>query len=167
MASWEPIDIDCDEIADEDDKWDDGLMNDLQKRFEELKQFNKNFNESHDESVKEESSVFIDARRHYIEELTADQIYDKLTILFNNTRKKFGIQKGRPIEPIRNFDNFKLADDGALSYIYKRTVIDLGNINERLKPPSAICKLGVAKLRSVGFTHIMDEDIQSNRMRYV
>ena len=93
--------------------------------------------------------------------------YDKLTILFNNTRKKFGIQKGRPIaEPIRNYDNFKLADHGALSYIYKRTVIDLGNINERLKPPWKIRKLGVPKLRSMGFTNITDEDVQSHRATY-
>ena len=170
MASWEPVDIDpidCDEIGEEDDKWDDDLMNDLEKRFEELKQFNKNFNESREESVREESSVFINVTRHDIEELSADQIYDKLIVLFNNTRKKFGIQKGRPIDPIRNYDNFKLADDGALFYIYKRTVIDLGNINERLKPPSEIRKLGIAKLRSMGFTNITDEDIQPHRTRYV
>ena len=49
MASWEPVDIDSDEIAEEDDKWDGDIMNALEKRFEELKQFNKNFNESHDE----------------------------------------------------------------------------------------------------------------------
>ena len=79
--------------------------------------------------------------------------------LFNNTRKKFGIQKGRPIAPIRTYDNFKLADDGALAYIYKKTVIDLGNINERIKPASAICKLGVTKLRLMGFTDITDEDV--------
>ena len=29
MTSWEPVDINHDEIADEDDKWDDDLMNDL------------------------------------------------------------------------------------------------------------------------------------------
>ena len=29
MASWEPVDIDHDEIADEDVKWDDDVMNDL------------------------------------------------------------------------------------------------------------------------------------------
>ena len=118
-------------------------------------------------SVREESSVFIDATRHDIEELSADQIYDKLTVLFNNTREEFGIQKGRPIDPIRNYDNFKLADDGALSYIYKRTVIYLGKINERLKPPSEIRKLGVAKLKSMGFTNIIEEDVQPHRKRYV
>ena len=167
MASREPVDIDHDDTGDEEYEWDDDVMNDLEKRFEELRQFNKKFNESRDKDTREELSIFIDVTRHYIEELVADQIYDKLTILFNNTRKKFGIQKGRLIEPIRNYDSFKRADDGAIAYIYKRTVIDLGNINERIKPPSVICKLGVTKLRSMGFTDITDEDVQLHRTRYV
>ena len=62
-------------------------------------------------------------------------MYEKLIILLNNTRKKFGIQNSRPIDPLRKYDNFKLSDDEELTYIYKRTVIDLGNINERLKAP--------------------------------
>ena len=50
-----------------------------------------------------------DALKHDTIELVANQIYDKLTISFNNTRKRLGIQKGIPIvEPIRNYDNFKL-----------------------------------------------------------
>ena len=73
--------------------------------------------------------------RHDAEELVANQIYDKLTILLNNTRKKFDIQKGRPTDLTINYDNFKLADDGTLTYVYKKTVIDLGNIKERLKSP--------------------------------
>ena len=53
-----------------------------------------------------------------------------------------GIRKGEPIvDPIRNYDNFKLADDGEITYVYKRTVIYLGNINERLKAPWEIRKL--------------------------
>ena len=47
----------------------------------------------------------------------ANEIYDKLTILLNNTRKKFDIRKGRPIDPLRKYDNFKLSDDGELAYI--------------------------------------------------
>ena len=133
MSSWEPVDIDRDEISDGDVKWDDDLMKDLESRFEELRQYERNFNESHDEATREDASTFIDATRHDIEELVANEIFDKLTILLNNTRKKFGIQKGRPINPLRKYDNFKLSDDGELIYIYKRTVIDLGNINERLK----------------------------------
>ena len=41
MASWEPVDIDRDKIADEDDKWDDDLMSDLERRFNKLRQFNE------------------------------------------------------------------------------------------------------------------------------
>ena len=99
-------------------------------------------------------------------ELVANQTYDKLTILLNDTRKKLGIKRGIPIiEPIRNYDNFKLADDGEISYIYKNTVNDLGNINERLKAPWETRKLGVAKLRSMGFTNVTDEDVQPHRAR--
>ena len=57
MDSWEPVDIDRDETADEDVKWDDDVMNDLEKRFEELRQYNRNFNESHDEATREDASV--------------------------------------------------------------------------------------------------------------
>ena len=167
MALWEPVNIDRDEIADEDVKWDDDVMKDLESRFEELRQYNRKFNESRDEVTREDASIFIDATRHDIEELVANEMYDKLTILLNNTREKFGIQKGRPIDPLRKYDNFKLSDDGELTYVYKRTVIDLGNINERLKAPWEICKLGLAKLRSMGFTNITDEDVQPHRARYI
>ena len=142
-------------------------MNDLEKRFEELRQYNGNFNESHDEATREEMSIYADATRNDIEELVANEIYDKLTILFNNTRKKLGIQNVKPIDPIRRYNSFKLADDGELTYVYKRTVIDLGNINERMKPPSEIRKLGVTKLKLMGFTNITDKDIQPHRKRYV
>ena len=151
MTSWEPVDIDRDEIADEDVKWDDDLMKDLESRFEELRQYNKRFNDSRCKNVREEASIFIDSTRNDIEELVANEIYDKLTILLNNARKKFDMQKSRSIDSLRKYDNFKLADDGELTYVYKRTVIDLGNINKRLKAPWEIHKLGVANLRSMGF----------------
>ena len=110
---------------------------------------------------------FFDATRHDIEELVANEMYDKLTILLNNTRKRFGIQEGAPIlEPLRNYNNFKLADDGEISHVYKRMVIDLGNINERLKPPWEICRLGVTKLKSMGFINITDEDINPYKQKY-
>ena len=167
MASWEPVDIDRNEIGDEDVKWDDDVMKDLESRFEELRQYNRKFNESHDDVTREEASIFIDATRHDIKELVANEMYDKLTILLNNTRENFGKQKGRSIDPLRKYDNFKLSDNGELTYVYKRTVMDLGNINERLKAPREIRKLGVAKLRSVGFTNITDEDVQPHRARYI
>ena len=101
-------------------------------------------------------------------ELVANQIYDKLTILFKNTRKRFGIQEGVPIlEPLRNYDNFKLADDGEIFYVYNRTVIDLGKVNQRLKTPLEIHRLGVTELRLMGFTNITDEDVQPYRAKYV
>ena len=31
MASWEPVDINCDGTGDEDYEWGDDLMNDLEK----------------------------------------------------------------------------------------------------------------------------------------
>ena len=87
--------------------------------------------------------------------------------MFNNNRKRLGIQKGYPVlDPIRKYDNFKLADDGSLTFVYKRIVIDLGNINERIKPPSELRRLSVTKLRSMGFTNITDEDTQPYRTKY-
>ena len=82
-----------------------------------------------------------DALKRGTIEFVANQIYDKLTILFDNTRKRLGIHNGEPIvKPIRNYDNFKLSDDGELTFVDKRTVIDLGNINEGLRTPWDIWK---------------------------
>ena len=167
MASWEPVDIDLDGTGDEDYRWGDNFMNDLEIRFNRLRQFDKTLDESLDEDLIDTTTSTKDALKHDTIELAANQIYDKLTILFNNTRKRFGIQEGVPIlEPIRNYDNFKLADDGELSYIYKRTVIDLGNINERLKAPWEMRRLGATKLKSMGFTNITDEDINRYKPKY-
>ena len=96
MASWEPVDIDLidrDEIGEEDYEWGDDLMTDLEKRFEEPRQFNKTMVERRDKNIRNESMIFIDALRHKTIELVADQIYDKLTILLNDTRKIIGIKK--------------------------------------------------------------------------
>ena len=166
MASWEPVDIDHDEIADEDVTWDVDVIKDLESRFEELRQDIRKLNKSRDESTREEALTFVDTTRHDVEELVADQIYDKLTIILKNTRKKFDIQKGRPIDPIRNYDNFKLTDDGTLTYVHKRMIIDLGNINERLIQPWEIRKLGVNNLKLIGFTNIRDEDINPYKLKY-
>ena len=102
MASWEPDEIDRDGIGDEDVEWDDDVMKDVVSRFEKLRQYNRNLNRSCNETTREEASTFVDVTRHDAEELIADQIYDKLTILLNNTKKKFELEKGRPIDPIRN-----------------------------------------------------------------
>ena len=60
---------------------------------------------------------------------------------------------------MREYQNFKLTKNGKLSYVYKRTVIDFGDINNRLKAPWEIRKLGVAKLRLMGLRNLTYEDI--------
>ena len=84
-------------------KWDDDVMNDLKKGYEELGQFYKILNESRDQDTIDEASRYMDVTRHDIEEMVADQIYDRLTILINNTRKGLGIRNVKPIDPIRNY----------------------------------------------------------------
>ena len=92
-----------------------------------------------------------DALKRDTIELVANQIYNRLTIYFNNDRKRFNIKKGEPIiDPTREYLNFELSDDGKITYKYKRTVIDLGNINEGLKAPWEILKLGVKRLKLMG-----------------
>ena len=160
MASWEPVDIDRDDMGDEDYKWDDDIVKDLELRFNKLREFNETLNESTDEKTIEMTEKTKDALKRDTIELVANQIYDKLTIFFNNDRKRFGIQGGEPmIDPIREYRNFKLTKNGKLSYKYKRTVIELGNINEGLKAPWEIRRLGVTKLRLMGFRNLTYEDI--------
>ena len=167
MATWEPVDIDLDDMGDEDYKWDDDVIKDLELRFNKLREFNETLNESIDENTIGITEKAKDALKLDTIELAANEIYDKLTILFNNDRKRFGIQGGEPIiEPIREYQNFKLTKNGKLSYKYKRTVIDFGNINNRLKSPWEIRRLGVAKLRSMGFSTITYEDINPYDRRY-
>ena len=67
---------------------------------------------------------------------------------------------------MREYQNFKLTKNGKLSYKYKRTVIDFGNINDRLKAPWEIRRLGVTKLRLMGFRNLTDEDINPYRNKY-
>ena len=155
MARWEPTDIthfDHDDIEDVYCNWGDNFKNDLEVRFNKLRKFNETLNESTDEDTIEMTEKTKDAFKHGTIELIANQIYDRLTLSFDNTRKRLGIQKGEPIvKPIRNYDGFKLADDGALTYVDKRTVIDLGNINEGLITPWDRRKLGVKRLKLMGF----------------
>ena len=167
MASWEPVDIDRDDMEDEDYKWDDDIVKDLELRFNKLREFNETLNESTDEDTIEITEKAKNALKKDTIELVANQIYNRLTTFFNNDRKRFGIQGGKPIiDPIREYQNFKLTKNGKLSYVYKKTVIDFGNINNRLKAPWEIRKLGVAKLRLMGFTSITDEDSNPYRTKY-
>ena len=160
MASWEPVDTDYDKIGDEDYKWDDDVIRDLELRFNKLREYDETLNKSTDEDTIEMTEKTKDVLKLDTIELVANQICDKLTIFFNKDRKRFGIQGGEPIiEPMREYRNFKLTKNGKLSYKYKRTVIDLGNINEELKAPWEIRRLGVAKLRLMGFRNLTYEDI--------
>ena len=100
-------------------------------------------------------------------ELISNEIYDKLTKLFNDRRKRLGIKGGTPIaEPIRDYSKFKLRNDGTLSYKYKTTVIYLGNIDKGLKSIAEISKLGVNRLRTMGFINITYEDIQPYQPKF-
>ena len=169
MAIWEPegIDIaDRDGLGDEDNSGDEYVVNDLQKRYEELRQFNIKYNKSRDKVTREDTSTLMEVTRNDIEELVANQIYDKLTNMFNKARERLGINNDTPIEePSIRYNSFKLADDGSLTFIYKRTVIDLGNINERIKSPSELRRLSIAKLKAMGFTDITDEDTHPYRAK--
>ena len=110
MASWEPVDInpiDHGEIGGKDYEWSDDLMYALERKYNQLRQFNKTLDESRDEDLIDITTSTKNALKHDTIELVANQIYDKLTISFNNTRKRLGIQKGVPIvEPLINYDNF-------------------------------------------------------------
>ena len=69
-------------------------------------------------------------------ELVANQIYDKMTKLFNDTRKRLGLKGSASIEkPIRSYDNLDLDNNGKLTFIYKNEVINFENINDGLIPP--------------------------------
>ena len=167
MVSFEPVDMNYDKIGDEDYKWDDNVIKDLEVRFNKLREYDETLNESTDEDTIEMTIKNKDALKHDNIELAANQIYDRLTIFVNNDRKRFGIQGGQPIiEPIREYRNFKLTKNGKLSYICKKTVIDFGNINDKLKAPWEIRKLGVVKMRLMGFTNIMYEDINPYSRRF-
>ena len=167
MDSFEPVDIDYDKIGDEDYKWDDDVIKDLELRFNKLRGLDETLNESTDEDTIEMTEKTKNALKRDTIELVANQIYDRLTIFFNNDSKRFGIQGGKPIiDPIREYQNFKLTKNGKLSYVYKRTVIDFGNINNRLKAPWEIRKLGVNKLRLMGFRDLTYEDINPYKPKF-
>ena len=80
MASLEPVDIDYDKIGDEDYKWDDDVIKDLEVRFNKLREFNETLNESTDDDTVEMTEKTKDALKHGTIELVANQIYDRLTI---------------------------------------------------------------------------------------
>ena len=117
MATWEPVDIDRDGLGEEYDKWDDDIVKNLELRLNELREFNKTLNESTDEDTVNETLIYVDSIGNDIEELVANQIYDKLTTMFNKARERLGIENGTPIEELSiRYNSFKLADDGSLTF---------------------------------------------------
>ena len=84
-------------------------MNELERKFEELRRFNATLKTSSDKNV--EYDITIDKLRlkKSTIELIVNEMYDKITKLFNERRKRLGIKGGAKIEePIRNYDSFDL-----------------------------------------------------------
>ena len=136
-------------------------MNDLQRRFNELREFNTKLETSSDTDIMLEKNKM---KKDMIE-LVANQIYDRITKLINNRRKRSGIKGGANIEePIVNYDSFNPDDNGNLTFVRKNEVINLGNINEGLISPSILIKnLRVNRLKLMDFRNITDEDIDRYR----
>ena len=78
MATWEPVDIDRDEIGEEDVRWDDTFTNNLETRLNKLRQFNKTLDESHDENLIDVTIKTKNTLKKDTIEFIANEIYDKL-----------------------------------------------------------------------------------------
>ena len=91
MALWKPIDVsqfDRDDIEYLHDEWDDAFESNLEIRYNKIREFSKTLNESIDEDTIEMTEKAKNVFKHCTIELIANKIYDRLTILFNNTRKR-------------------------------------------------------------------------------
>ena len=97
MATWEPVDIDRDGLGEEYDNWDDDIVKDLELRFNKLREFDETLNGSTDKETIEITEKDKNALKRDTIELVANQTYNRLSIFFNNDRKRFGIQGGEPI----------------------------------------------------------------------
>ena len=89
MVSFEPVDTDYDKIGDEDYKWDDNVIKDLELRFNKLRELDETLNESTDENTIEMTEKTKDALKRGTIELAANQIYDRLTIFSITIEKDF------------------------------------------------------------------------------
>ena len=122
----------------------------MERKLEELRRFNATLEASSVDDV--EKNITFDKLRlkKDMMQLVTNQIYDKRTKLFNDTRRRLGIKGGASIEePVRNYDNFHLDDNGNLTFTYKNKVINFGNIKEGLIPPSRIRELGVNTVQAI------------------
>ena len=72
MASFEPVDIDYDKIGDEDYKWDDDIVKDLELRFNKLRGFDETLNESTNENTIEITEKAKNALKRDTKELVAN-----------------------------------------------------------------------------------------------
>ena len=72
MVSFEPVDTDYDKIGDEDYKWDDDVIKDLELRFNKLKEFDETLNESTDEDAIEMTEKTKNALKRGTIELAAN-----------------------------------------------------------------------------------------------
>ena len=93
MATWEPVDIDRDDMGEEYDMWDDHVMKDLEIRFNKLRKFNETLNESTNEDTIEMTEKTQYALKHDTIELVANQIYDRLTIFLIAIEKDSTLKK--------------------------------------------------------------------------
>ena len=168
MDSWEPVDIDHDGIGKEYDKWENDVMNGLEIRLNQLRQYNKTLDESRNEDLIYMTTTTKNVLNKQTTELVVDQIYDKITKLLNE-RRSLGIKGGADIiNPIRDYEAFDIDENGNSTFIYKNEVIGLGNVEGGLLSPSKmIRKLGVKRLESLGFINIDDEDVQPSRKKHV
>ena len=73
MVSFEPVDTDYDKIGDEDYKWDDDVIKDLELRFNKLREFDETLNESADEDTIEITEKTKDALKHDTIELVPNK----------------------------------------------------------------------------------------------
>ena len=64
MATWEPVDIDRDDMEEEYDMWDDNVIKNLEVRFNKLREFNETLNESTDEDTIEMTEKNKNALKH-------------------------------------------------------------------------------------------------------
>ena len=96
MATWEPVDVDTidrDGIREEDGKWDDGKITEIEAKLEELRHFNARLENSPDKDV---GNITLEKRKvkeDTIELVAKNQIDHKITKLFNEKRKKIGYKR--------------------------------------------------------------------------
>ena len=59
-------------------------------------------------------------------ELVANQIYDRITKIINERRKRLGIKGfGKIVKPVRDYDSFDLDDNGNLNFKYGKEDIHI------------------------------------------